>query len=56
MKELFIKEVTTKMVDFLDGNQRIKLREILIEICLNYEIEIKEQAKCKETQKIMKIF
>ena len=51
MKELFIKEVTTKMADFLDDNQRIKLRQILIEICLNYEIEIKEQAKCKETQK-----
>lgn len=28
MKELFIKEVTTKMADFLDDNQRIRLREI----------------------------
>ena len=51
MKELFIKEVTTKMADFLDGNQRIRLREILTEICLNYQIEIIEQTKRKETQK-----
>ena len=51
MKELFIKEVTTKMADFLDGNQRIKLREILTEICLNYQIEIIEQTKRQETQK-----
>ena len=51
MKELFIKEVTTKMTDFLDDNQRIRLREILTEICLNYQIEIIEQTKRKETQK-----
>ena len=51
MKELFIKEVTTKMADFLDDNQRIRLREILTEICLNYQIEIIEQTKRKETQK-----
>ena len=51
MKELFIKEVTTKMADFLDDNQRIRLREILTEICLNYQIEIIKQTKRKETQK-----
>lgn len=51
MKELFIKEVTIKMADFLDDNQRIRLREILTEICLNYQIEIIEQTKRKETQK-----
>ena len=51
MKELFITEVTTKMTDFLDDNQRIRLREILAEICLNYQIEIIEQTKRKETQK-----
>ena len=51
MKELFIKEVTTKMADFLDDNQRIRLREILTEICLNYQIEIIEQTKTQETQK-----
>ena len=39
------------MADFLDGNQRIKLREILTEICLNYQIEIIEQTKRQETQK-----
>ena len=42
MKELFIKEVTTKMADFLDDNQRIRLREILTEICLNYQIQMKQ--------------
>ena len=51
MKELFIKEVTTKMADFLDVNQRIRLREILTEICLNYQIEIIEQTKRQEAQK-----
>lgn len=51
MKELFIKEVTTKMADFLDDNQRIKLKEILTKICLNYQIEMIEQTKKQETQK-----
>ena len=51
MKELFIKEVTTKMADFLDDNQRIRLREILTEICLNYHIEILEQSQKQEIQK-----
>ena len=51
LKQLFIKEVTTKMADFLDDNQRIRLREILTEICLNYQIEIIEQTKRQETQK-----
>lgn len=51
MKELFVQEVTTKMADFLDDNQRIRLREILTEICLNYQIEIIEQTKRQETQK-----
>ena len=39
------------MADFLDDNQRIRLREILTEICLNYQIEIIEQTKKQETQK-----
>ena len=39
------------MADFLDDNQRIRLREILTEICLNYQIEIIEQTKRQETQK-----
>lgn len=51
MKELFIKEVLDSTNHFLDNNQRIKLKEKLIEICLNYQIEIKDQAKSQETQK-----
>ncbi len=31
--------------------KRIKLNEILTEICLNYQIEIIEQTKKQETQK-----
>ena len=51
MKELFIKEVTTKMADFLDDNQRIRLKEILTEICLNYQIERIEPTKKQEILK-----
>ena len=31
--------------------KRIKVKELITKICLNYQVEIKEQAKCKETQK-----
>ena len=41
MKQLFIEEVTSKTMFFLENNQRIKLKEILIEICLNCQITIK---------------
>ena len=51
MKELFINEVISKTSYFLDNNQRIKLKEILTEICLNYQITIIEQTKKQETQK-----
>ena len=51
MKELFIEKVIDESVNFLDNNQRIKLKELITKICLNYQVEIKEQAKCKETQK-----
>ncbi len=51
MKELFIKEVLDSTNHFLDNNQRIKLKEKLIEICLNYQIEIIEQTRRQETQK-----
>ena len=51
MKELFIKEVLDSTNHFLDNNQRIKLKEKLTEICLNYQIEIIEQTKRQETQK-----
>lgn len=51
MKELFIKELICKTKDFLDDNQRIKLKDILTEICLNYQIEILEQTQKHEIQK-----
>ena len=51
LKELFIKEVLDSTNHFLDNNQRIKLKEKLTEICLNYQIEIIEQTKRQETQK-----
>lgn len=51
MKELFINEVISKANYFLDDNKRIKLKEILTEICLNYQITIIEQTEKQETQK-----
>ena len=39
------------MADFLDDNQRIRLREILTEICLNYQIERIEPTKKQEILK-----
>ena len=51
MEELFVKKVINATEDFLDNNQRIKLKEILTEICLNYQIERIEPTK---KQKILK--
>lgn len=51
MRELFIERVIDESVNFLGNNQRIKLKEILTEICLNYQIEMIEQTKKQETQK-----
>ena len=51
MRELFVEKVIDLAENFLDNNQRIKLKEILTEICLNYQIEILEQSPKKETQK-----
>lgn len=45
MRELFVEKVINTVEDFLDNNQRIKLKEILTEICLNYQIERIEQTK-----------
>ena len=39
LKELFVKNVVNETTDFLDNNQRIKLKEILTEICIYYKIE-----------------
>ena len=51
MRELFVEKVIDTTENFLDNNQRIKLKEILTEICLNYQIEILEQSQKEETQK-----
>ena len=51
MKEIFVKNVVSKTTGFLDNDQRIKLKKILTEICLNYQIEIIEQTKKQEMQK-----
>ena len=42
MRELFVEKVIDLVEEFLDNNQRIKLKEILTEICLNYKIEMIE--------------
>ena len=51
MRELFAEKVINATEDFLDNNQRIKLKEILTEICLNYHIEMLEQNQKQEIQK-----
>ena len=51
MRKLFVEKVIDTAGEFLDNNQRIKLKEILTEICLNYHIEILEQNQKKEIQK-----
>ena len=51
MRELFIEKVIEESVNFLDNNQRIKLKEILAEICLNYQIERIEPIKKQEILK-----
>lgn len=42
MRKLFVEKIIDTTGEFLDNNQRIKLKEILTEICLNYHIEILE--------------
>ena len=51
MKELFVENVVNETIDFLDNNQRIKLKEILTEIWIYYRIEKLEQSQKEETQK-----
>ena len=51
MRELFVEKVIDLAGEFLDNNQRIKLKEILTEICLNYHIEMLEQNRKQEIQK-----
>lgn len=57
MRELFVEKVIDTTESFLDNNQRIKLKEILTEICIYYRIEKLEQSQKEEMQRrIMKIF
>ena len=51
MRELFVEKVIDTTGEFLDNNQRIKLKEILTEICLNYHIERIEPTKKQEILK-----
>ena len=51
MKELFVKNVVNETTDFLDNSQRIKLKEILTEICIYYKIEKLEQSEKEEMQR-----
>ena len=39
MRELFVGKVIDTTEDFLDNKQRIKLKEILTEICLNIKLK-----------------
>ena len=50
LRELFVKKVIDRAENFLDNNQRKMLKEILTEICLNYQIEILEQNQREEIQ------
>ena len=50
MAELFVNKVIDLTKEFLDNNQRTKLKEILTEICLNYQIEILEQSQREAIQ------
>ena len=51
MRELFVEKVIDTTESFLDNDQRIKLKEILTEICLNYQIERIQQTKKQEILK-----
>ena len=54
MKELFVGKVVEESMSFLDNNQRIKLKEILTEICIYYKIEALNKAKSKKCKGIIK--
>lgn len=51
MRELFVEKVIGTTESFLDNNQRIKLKEILTEICIYYRIEKLEQSQKEEMQR-----
>lgn len=50
MKELFVKKVVNETTNFLDNNQRLKLEEVLKEICIYYRID-KLEHSLKEMQR-----
>ncbi len=50
LRELFVEKVIDRTENFLDNNQRKMLKEILTEICLNYQIEILEQSQREAIQ------
>ena len=50
LRKLFVEKVIDKTENFLDNNQRRMLKEILTEICLNYQIEILEQSQREAIQ------
>ena len=52
MRELFVEKVIDKTENFLDNNQRKMLKEILTEICLNYQIENQIKNVIFENEKI----
>lgn len=51
MRDIFVEKIINESTGFLDNNQRIKLKEILTEICLNYQIELLKKNQEKETQR-----
>lgn len=51
MKELFVKNIVNETTDFLDNSQRIRLKEILTEICIYYKIEKLEKNQKEEMQR-----
>ncbi len=51
MRELFVEKVINTTEKFLDNNQRLKLKEILTEICIYYRIEKLEQSQKEEMQR-----
>lgn len=51
MRELFVEKVIDWAGEFLDNNQRIKLKKILTEICIYYKIEKLEQSQKEEIQR-----
>lgn len=57
MKELFVEKVIDLAEEFLDNNQRIKLKEILTEIYV-YIIELRNwnKVKKKKHKRIIQMF